>query len=177
MVCDRCKAAVRQVLKEQGLTPVQVELGAVSVAGTLDTEALRRLDDALIAQGFGLVTDADTRIVTAIKAAIVQLVHGGNATGRVKLSEHLPALLHREYSGLSALFSQLEGITIEHYYLRQRVERVKELLQYGELTVGEIAFRTGFSSAAHLSAQFKQLTGMTPTAFKQRGQRRTLDAI
>lgn len=178
MVCDRCKAAVRQVLEQQGITPLRVGLGEVEVAGTLDIRATDRLDAALAQAGFGLVTDADSRTITAIKAAIVQLVHGDDATaGRVKLSEHLQHLLHREYSGLSALFSQLEGITIEHYFLLQRIERVKELLQYGELTVSETAFRTGFSSAAHLSAQFKQLTGMTPTAFKQRGERRTLDAI
>lgn len=178
MVCDRCKAAVRLVLEQQGITPSRVDLGVVEVAGTLDILATDRLDAALTHAGFGLVTDADSRTITAIKAAIVQLVHGDDAaTGKVKLSEHLQALLHREYSGLSALFSQAEGITIEHYFLMQRIERVKELLQYGELTISEIAFRTGFSSAAHLSGQFKQLTGMTPTAFKRIGERRTLDAI
>ncbi len=178
MVCDRCKAAVRLVLEQQGLTPSRVDLGAVAIDEPLDAAAIERLDKALLNTGFGLVTDADSRTITAIKAAIVQFVHGEDAaTGKWKLSEHLQALLHREYSGLSALFSQAEGITIEHYFLQQRIERVKELLQYGELTISEIAFRTGFSSTAHLSAQFKQLTGMTPTAFKRIGERRTLDAI
>ena len=87
----------------------------------------------------------------------------------MKLGERLSALLHKEYSGLSALFTQVEGITIEQFFLLQRLERVKELIKYDELTLSEIADRTGFSSVAHLSAQFKKLTGMTPTAFKEMG--------
>lgn len=177
MVCDRCKAAVRQVMDAQGITPLHVELGKVDVEGPFDGPVLSDLDQALVRAGFGLVTDADTRTITAIKAAIVELVHGEQGGQRVKLSEHLPALLHHDYSGLSALFSQAEGITIEHYFLLQRIERVKELIQYGELSMGEIAFRTGFSSAAHLSNQFKKLTGMTPTTFRQVGGRRTLDRV
>ncbi|MBK6342750.1 MAG: helix-turn-helix transcriptional regulator [Flavobacteriales bacterium] len=81
--------------------------------------------------------------------------------------------MHKEYSGLSALFTQVEGITIEQYFLLQRLERVKELIKYGEMTMSEIADRTGFSGVAHLSAQFKKLTGMTPTAFKELGSGRT----
>jgi AraC family transcriptional regulator len=96
----------------------------------------------------------------------------------VKLADHLSAALHKEYSGLSALFTQVEGITIEHYFLLQRMERVKELIKYGELTMSEIADRTGFSSVAHLSAQFRKFTGMTPTAFRgMSGGRMPLDHV
>lgn len=179
MVCDRCKAAVERVLAAHGLSVVRVGLGEVELqreATTGELEALRR---DLVAAGFELVADGDARTITRIKAAIVGAVHGGAvAGGRVKLSEHLAGLLHRDYSGLSALFSQVEGITIEQYFLLQRIERVKELIKYGDLTMNEIAFRTGFSSAAHLSNQFKRLTGMTPTAFREQGgARRALDRV
>ena len=109
-------------------------------------------------------------MIARAKAAIVKLVHHGDALqGRVKLSEHLTSALSRDYSTISTLFSQVEGITIEQYFLLQRLERVKELIKYGELTMSEIADRVGFSSVAHLSTQFKKLTGMTPTAFKEIG--------
>ncbi|HEY0975953.1 MAG TPA: AraC family transcriptional regulator, partial [Flavobacteriales bacterium] len=122
--------------------------------------------------------DRDTAIVERIKATIVQLVHHTDADGPVRLSEHLSARLNKEYSGLSAVFSDVEGTTVEQYFLLQRVERVKELIGYGELTMAEIAHRTGFSSAAHLSAQFKKFTGMTPTAFKRSGAKRApLDQV
>lgn len=177
MVCDRCKAAVQQVFVARGLPITQLELGKVVVPEVLDDTTLAALENELERAGFGLVTNTESRTITRIKAAIVELVHGAHGDQRVKLSEHLPALLHYDYSGLSALFSQVEGITIEHFFLLQRIERVKELIQYGELTMSEIAFRTGFSSAAHLSNQFKKLTGMTPTAFRQVGGRRTLDRV
>jgi AraC-like DNA-binding protein len=95
--------------------------------------------------------------------------HDGELQGRVKLGEHLSSALHKEYSGLSSLFTEVEGITIEQFFLLQRLERVKELIKYGEMTMSEIADRAGFSSVAHLSAQFKKLTGMTPTAFRDLG--------
>ena len=121
-------------------------------------------------EGFELVDDREATTIARIKAAIVKIVHhAGDLQGRVKLADHLSGLLHKEYSGLTALFTQVEGITIEQYFLLQRLERVKELIKYGELTMSEIADRVGFSSVAHLSTQFKKLTGMTPTAFKEIG--------
>lgn len=179
MVCDRCKAAVARVLQEVGLRPVAVELGEVLLAERPDEAHLDRLRTGLREAGFALVDGQEAILIERIKATIVQLVHhDGAAQGRVKLSERLAGELHREYSGLSALFSQVEGITIEHYFLLQRLERVKELIGYGELNLSEIATHTGFSSGAHLSAQFKQLTGMTPTAFRSTHGRRTpLDQV
>lgn len=179
MVCDRCKAAVWRVLTEQGLSVRQVDLGEVELNGQPDDEQLARVDEALKAAGFELVADHDAALIARIKAVIVKLVHhSGDMDGRVKLAEHISGQLHKDYSTLSALFSQVEGITIEHYFLLQRMERVKELIRYDELTLGEIAFRTGFSSVAHLSSQFKKLTGLTPTAFKKMGQgRKALDKV
>jgi len=170
MVCDRCRAAVARVLEESSLPVKYIELGEVELLREPRAEELETLRGALRVEGFELVDDRDAVTIARIKAAIVNLVHhDGEMQGRVKLGEHLSGLLHREYSGLSTLFTQVEGITIEQYFLLQRLERVKELIKYGELTMSEIADRTGFSSVAHLSTQFKKLTGMTPTAFRGMG--------
>jgi len=170
MVCDRCRAAVERVLTHVGLAVNHVDLGEVELKRVPDAAQLEAARIALHADGFELVDDHEAVTINRIKTAIVQLVHhNGDADGRVNLSQHLSELLHKEYSGLTALFSQVEGITIEQYFLLQRLERVKELIKYGELTMSEIAHRTGFSSVAHLSAQFKKLTGMTPTAFRAMG--------
>ncbi len=178
MVCDRCKAAVWRVLNEEGFTVRQLDLGEAEVEGQPPLAELHRLNQALRAEGFELVDDRDAALIARIKAVIVKLVHhSGDADGRVKLAEHLSDALRKDHSTLSALFSQVEGITIEHYFLLQRMERVKELIRYGELTLSEIAFRTGFSSVAHLSSQFKKLTGMTSTAFKHMGHRKELDKV
>lgn len=179
MVCDRCKAAVWRVITAQGLTVRHVELGEVELGGQPTLDDLHKLNSALRAEGFELVDDRDAALIARIKAVIVKLVHhSGETDGRVKLAEHIAGALHKDYSTLSALFSQVEGITIEHCFLLQRLERVKELIKYGELNLSEIAHRTGFSSVAHLSTQFKKLTGLTPSAFKQMGQgRKELDKV
>lgn len=170
MVCDRCKAAVTRVLEAQGLPVKHVDLGEVELEREPRVEEVKALRAALLAAGFDLVDDRDASTIERIKAHIVKLVHHeGDTYRRVKLSDELSGLLHKEYSGLTALFTQVEGITIEQYFLLQRLERVKELIKYGELTMSEIADRAGFSSVAHLSTQFKKLTGMTPTAFKEIG--------
>ena len=161
MVCDRCRTAVHRVLEAQGLPVQRIELGEVELQHEVADSEREVLRVALQKEGFDLVDDRE---------AVIK--------GRVKLGEHLSALLHKEYSGLSALFTQVEGITIEQYFLLQRLERVKELIKYGELTMSEIADRVGFSSVAHLSTQFKKLTGMTPTAFKEvGGARLPLDQV
>lgn len=170
MVCDRCRTAVARVLEAQGLAVKHIDLGEVELLRQPQPAALDALRVALRIQGFELVDDRDAVTIARIKAAIVKLVHhDGELKERVKLGDHLAGLMHKEYSGLTALFTQVEGITIEQFFLLQRLERVKELIKYDELTLSEIADRTGFSSVAHLSAQFKKLTGMTPTAFKEMG--------
>jgi len=179
MVCDRCRAAVARVLEAQGLPVKHIDLGETELVREPLVDELPALRGALLAAGFELVDDREASTIERIKATIVKLVHhDGDANRRIKLSDHLSGLLHKEYSGLTALFTQVEGITIEQYFLLQRMERVKELIKYDELTISEIADRTGFSSVAHLSAQFKKLTGMTPTAFKAlRHARNPLDQV
>lgn len=179
MVCDRCKAVVKRVLDEQGVQVRHMELGEVELEHEPTAAQLVAVREALKREGFDLVDDREAVTIALVKAAIVKLVHHSDGhAGRVKLSEHIASALNKEYSSLTTLFTQVEGITIEHYFLLQRLERVKELIKYGELTLSEIADRTGFSSVAHLSAQFKKLTGMTPTAFRQLGLGRTpLDQV
>jgi len=179
MVCDRCRAVVRRVLDAQGIAVKHVDLGEVELEREPDPEQLEAVRASLEAEGFELVDSREAATIARIKAAIVKLVHHSEESGgRVKLGAHLSDALNKEYSGLTALFSEVEGITIEQYFLLQRLERVKELIKYGELTMSEIADRTGFSSVAHLSTQFKKLTGMTPSAFKAMGLGRTpLDKV
>ncbi|MFT3884039.1 MAG: AraC family transcriptional regulator [Flavobacteriales bacterium] len=179
MVCDRCKAAVERMLRAQGLPITHLDLGEVELGRTPSEAELEELRFRLEQEGFELMDDRTAAMVARIKTAIVKLVHHSEAMqGRVKLSEYLATALGRDHSTLSKLFSQVEGSTIEQYFLLQRLERVKELIKYDELTLSEIADRMGFSSVAHLSAQFKKLTGMTPSAFKTLGAGRTpLDRV
>ena len=172
MVCARCIAAVQRVLKDHDVPVKNIELGEIELLEDLPQEKIDALRESLHKQGFELVDDREAAMIAKIKSAIVQLVHHNGESDKVKLSDHISSVLHKEYSSLAALFSEVEGITIEHYFLLQRLERVKELIKYGELTMSEIAFQTGFSSVAHLSTQFKKLTGMTPTAFKEMGSGR-----
>jgi AraC family transcriptional regulator len=167
MVCARCIAKVEQILDEQLIAWKHVGLGEVELEHTLTAAQRKALDPALAAAGFELVGDRRSRTIARIKAAIVELVHyKGEAKQRVLLSDHLRERLHADPSELNALFVQVEGLTIEQYFIRQRIERAKELLVYDELSLGEIADRLGYSSTAHLSAQFKQVTGITATVFK-----------
>ncbi len=179
MVCARCVAAVQRILDASGLPATHIDLGEVELEHEPTAAQLTALGEALQREGFELVSSRDAATIARIKAAIVKLVHHNDeAAPKVKLSEHLSDALHKDYSGLSALFTQVEGITIEQFFLLQRLERVKELIRYDELTLSEIAFRAGFSSVAHLSAQFKKLTGMTPSAFKGMGRGRVgLDEV
>jgi AraC-like DNA-binding protein len=177
MVCDRCKAAVQLILAAHELVWERLELGEVELKEAIGKEVLKSLESDLEKQGFGLVLDRDAQLIAQTKAAIVKQVHHGEGK-RIELTKLVQAATNKEISTVSKLFSEVEGITLEHYYLLQRLERVKELIRYGELTFSEIAFATGFSSAAHLSAQFKQLTGMTPTAFRgTHDPRKALDKL
>ena len=171
MVCDRCKLAVAKVLRDVGLTPTDIRLGVVTVAGRLGESEIRRLRPALRALGFDLLEDRQKQTVERIRSAVIELVHYRDGKSDVNLSEYLSSSLGIDYSVLSKLFSESEGMTIERYFILQKIERVKELLFYGEMSLGEIAFKMNYSSTAHLSAQFKSVTGMTPTQFKATGRK------
>lgn len=175
MVCDRCRMVVRELFAELGIETRSVELGVVRTAAPVAEELRKRLREL----GFELLDEPRQRIVEQVKTEIIRLVHRDNGALRVNLSDRLSEITRHEYSQISKLFSETTGTTVEKYFIAQKIERVKELLAYGELSLGEIADLMNYSSAAHLSAQFKSLTGMTPTRFREQseGGRKPLDKV
>lgn len=174
MVCRRCKIAVENELEKVGLIPQQAELGEVTLKADPSSKQLEQLRDGLNAIGFELIDDQKSKLIEKIKTLIIELVHHNADPQPLKLSVIIADKLQHDYTYLSNLFSSIEGQTIEKYHIAQKIERVKELLVYNECTLSEIAYQTGYSSAAHLSAQFKQVTGLTPSAFKAlKGAKRT----
>lgn len=180
MVCQRCKMVVQAEMEKLKLHPVNIALGEVDIEEKeLSKAQLHELSDALKAVGFELLDDRKSKLIEQIKTFVIETVHYKDEQPRKNYSELLSQHLHHDYSHLSNLFSQVEGITIEQYIITQKIEKVKELLLYDELSLSEIAFQLGYSSTAHLSAQFKKLTGFTPSQFKQTGRqsRKSLDSV
>jgi AraC-like DNA-binding protein len=181
MVCDRCKLVVRQELERQGLHPEGISLGEVTLKeNNLTDQQLINVDAALAAVGFERIDDRKARLNEAIKSKVIRMIHyDENTDRRFSWSKLLSGELHYEYSYLSNLFSSIEGITLEQYIIRQKIERVKELITYDELSLKEIASRLNYSSISHLSSQFKKVTGLTPSYFKniRHQQRKSLDKV
>lgn len=166
MVCQRCVMAVDNIFKQLNIPASAVGLGEVTLPGPLAEENYKVLDKALEAIGFKRIDDRRARIIEKIKNHIITLVHHNSEPLTVNVSGWLSAGLHLDYTYLSRLFSEIEGITIEKYLIAQKIERVKELLLYDEQTLSEIAWQMGYSSVAHLSSQFKKQTGLTPSFYK-----------
>lgn len=179
MVCDRCKMAVDQVLQRMGLHPTKVDLGEAIIEVEPSTEQLAQLRTSLEKLGFELLDDHRQQTIERIKAALVKLVHYQDNQSARTLSNYLSTELRQDYSALSKLFSEVEGKTIERYYMELRIERVKELIRYDELTLTQIALRMNYSSVAYLSNQFRAITGMTPSEFKglKQNLRKPLDVL
>lgn len=179
MVCDRCKMAVDTLLRDEGLTPLAVDLGIVRVAEEVSEERCARLRSRLEALGFELLNNRKCQTIEQIKSAIIKLVHYRDNNSTLNLSDFLQHELQQDYSALSKLFSEYASKTIERFYIEQRIERVKELLTYNEMTLTEIALLMNYSSVAYLSNQFKAVTGMKPSEFKtlQKHGRKALDMI
>lgn len=179
MVCRRCILAVSERLEKIGLHPRSVELGIVTLPAPVAEETRRAVKAVLEPLGFELIDDRKSQLIEKIKKNIIELVHRRDHLPKVNLSDFLSDQLHREYSTLSKLFSEATGITIEKYFIAQKIERAKELLVYDELSLNEIADLLNYSSAAYLSAQFKSMTGLTPSHFKQikENRRRGLDEV
>lgn len=167
MVCDRCILVVDGVLRHLGLEVLSVGLGEALISGRPDQAVMEEVRAALEVLGFALIDDPRQRLAEQIRNQIVALVHERDRALRVNLSERLHEATGHGYGYLSRLFSETTGTTIERYYIAQRIERAKELLTYGELTLSQIADRLHYSSTAHLSAQFKSVTGMTPSRFRK----------
>ncbi|MCB0726604.1 MAG: helix-turn-helix transcriptional regulator [Ignavibacteriae bacterium] len=179
MVCDRCKLVVKNELEKLGYTPKQIVLGEVSINKVLSEQEKAIIENALRNFGFELIDDKNSWIIEQIKNLIIDLVHYSEKNIKINLSEYLESKIHKDYTYLSNLFSESQVFTIEKYYIRQKIERVKELLVYDELTLSEISYRMGYSSVAYLSSQFKKVTGLTPGHFKKikTNKRRSLDKL
>lgn len=179
MVCNRCKMVVKSELEKLGYNPTNISLGEVTIEKELTSQEKITLDKALQQVGFSIIDDKKSRLIEKIKTLIVELVHQNNNELKTNLSDYLSSELHHEYKYITTLFTEVEGSTIEKYFIAQKIERVKELLVYDELSLSEIAYQLNYSSVAHLSAQFKKVTGLTPSHFKdiRAEKRKPLDEL
>ena len=179
MVCNRCIMVVEAELEKLDIQPLSVELGEVRLDKKLTTEQKNKLSGRLESLGFSLIDDKKGRLIEQVKNLIIELVHYNNNNLKINLSDYISDKLHHDYNYISNLFSEVEGTTIEKYFIAQKIEKVKELLVYDELTLNEIAFNLNYSSVAHLSAQFKKVTGPTPSHFRQirTNKRKPLDEV
>jgi YesN/AraC family two-component response regulator len=170
---------VENELKKLNFPVTKVELGEVEFQKELSCEEKEKLEKALTSLGFELIDDKKSRIIEKIKTVIIDVIHHQDNDSKVNLSDVLSRELHHDYNYLSNLFSEVEGTTIEKYVIAQKIERVKELLVYDELSLSEIAFQLNYSSVAYLSNQFKKVTGLTPSHLKQIGEnkRKPLDKV
>lgn len=167
MVCSRCVMVVEEIFHSHGIRPAHVTLGEVKLTETLSPQVMELLNSQLMARGFELIDDKKSLLHERTKAAIIDLIHHRDHFElKTNWSRYLSEALHTDYTYLSSLFSAITGITLEQYIIRQKIEKVKEYLCYDELSVKEIAYRLGYSSVAHLSTQFKKVTGLTPSEFK-----------
>jgi AraC-like DNA-binding protein len=170
---------VKAQLENNGLRPLSVNLGEVEIEGDLSKEQLSQLDTSLKTLGFELLDNRKSQTIEKIKTAIVTLVHHSDQDLKTNLSAFITSQIHQDYNYLSNIFSEVEGTTIEKYFIAQRIERAKELIVYDELTLSEIADQLGYSSVSYLSNQFKKVTGFTPSYFKSLKQykRRNIEEL
>lgn len=167
MVCDRCKLAVKAELERFGLHYTFIDYGEAEIRENLSQDLKELLNTALKKSGLELMDDKKSMLIEKIKLLIVDLVHYSEEPLRKNLSDYLSEKLNYDYTYLANLFSEVQGTTIEKFFIQHKIEKVKELLVYDELNLKEIAFKLHYSSVAHLSSQFKKQTGYTPSHFKQ----------
>lgn len=170
---------VKIELEKVGMHPLSVELGEVEVNEEPDKNAMRQLNDNLKLLGFEIIDDRKSRVIEQIKTVIVNLIHYSGEQNNLNLSDYLAKQLNYDYGYLSNLFSEVEGSTIEKYLIAQKIEKVKELMMYDELTLSQIANQLGYSSVAYLSSQFKKQTGLTPTFYRslKENKRRNIEDL
>ena len=179
MVCNRCILVVKQELEKLRIESCNVTLGEVETSNELSKETIEQLDNNLTKLGFQLLDNSKQQLIEKIKNTIIKHVHYNEDGNNFNFSEILSKTLHKDYSYLSSLFSEVEGITIEKFIINQKIEKVKELIIYDQFSLSEIAYKLNYSSVAHLSNQFKKVTGLTPSHFKQVGKnkRKPIDKI
>jgi AraC-like DNA-binding protein len=167
MVSNRCKMAVKEELKKLGLHFIVVELGEVEIMEKISPQQRELLQTGLLNSGLELMDDRRSVLIERIKNVIIEMVHHSDEEIRVNFSHFLSEKLNHDYTYLANLFSEVQGTTIEQFIIAHKIERIKELIIYGELNITEIAWKMNYSSVAHLSNQFKKMTGLTPSHFKK----------
>lgn len=172
MVSNRCKMVVRTALKELGVHFVMLELGEVEIMERLTGQQRDSLRYTLEDAGLELIDDKRSILIEKIKNAIIDMVHHSEEMVKVNISTYLSEKLNHDYTYLANIFSQVQGVSIEQFIILHKVEKIKELLMYGELNISEISYKMNYSSTAHLSTQFKKVTGLTPTHFRQLKEKR-----
>lgn len=179
MVCNRCKMVVKAELERLGIHPTIVELGEVTLQSDLTASQKASVTSVLEGLGFEIIDDKKGQLIERVKTLIISLIHEKDIDIKTNLSDFISEHVGQDYNHVSKLFSEIEGTTIEKYFIAQKIERVKELLVYGENTLSEIAYQLHYSSVAHLSNQFKKVTGLSPSYFKslRSKKRKPLDEV
>ncbi len=179
MVSNRCKMIVKDELKKLGLHYIHLNLGEVEVMEKITNEQREEIKRVLLKSGLELMDDKRAMLIEKIKNVIIEMVHYTDELPKVNFSNYLSEKLKYDYTYLANLFSETEGTTIEHFIILHKIEKIKELIIYNELTLTEIAWKMHYSSVAHLSNQFKKITGLTPTFFKalKNKKRNTLENV
>jgi AraC-like DNA-binding protein len=172
MVCIRCKMVVKAELEKLGLHYIVVELGEAEIMEDISAAQHDQFKAVLLKSGLELLDDKKSVLIQKIKNVIIELIHYSEQPLAINFSDHLSQKLNHNYTYLANLFSEVQGTTIEKFIIAHKIERVKELLVYNELNLTEIAYLMHYSSVAHLSAQFKKITGLTPSHFKQLREKR-----
>jgi AraC-like DNA-binding protein len=167
MVSIRCKMIVKQELQKLGLHFIMVELGEVEIMENIFGEQREQVRIALLQSGLELMDDRRSVLIEKIKNTVVEMVHHNNELTKINFSDYLSGKLNHDYTYLANLFSEIQGTTIEQFIIAHKIERIKELIIYDELTITEIAWKMNYNSLAHLSNQFKKVTGLSPSHFKQ----------
>ena len=167
MVSARCKMVVKEELKKLKLHFMVVDLGEVEIMENITAEQREQLKTALLDSGLELMDDKRAMLIEKIKNVIIDMVHHADEPIKVNFSNYLSEKLNHDYTYLANLFSEVQGTTIEQFIISHKIERIKELIIYGELNITEIAWKMNYSSVAHLSNQFKKMTGLSPSHFKQ----------
>jgi AraC-like DNA-binding protein len=170
---------VQDIFEKLDYPPVHISLGEVETTKALPPDDLEKLRKALVTYGFEMIDDGKSRLIEKIKTLIIDMVHYKEQSIKINHSSYIESALHKDYTYLSNLFSEITGVTIEKYIISQKIERVKELLVYDELTLSEIAHELGYSSVSYLSVQFRKVTGLTPGHFKKikEKKRKPLDKV
>jgi len=167
MVSNRCKMAVKEALKKLGLHFIVVDLGEVEIMENISAEQREQMKMALLDSGLELMDDKRAILIERIKTTIIEMVHHSDEMIKTNFSDFLSEKLNHDYTYMANLFSEVQGTTIEHFIIAHKIERIKELIIYDELNITEIAWKMNYSSVAHLSNQFKKVTGLSPSHFKQ----------